>query len=531
VNQSRSVVRNAEIRLSFPAEFTPTSFEPASTNEANRIWNLGLLSPGEQGSIIVKGVFLGRLGNQAAIQALGTYERSDGSDVEQLVRTLPLVYEKTILHTEFRLPPKLVSGDAFTFNYVIENVSEDDLSGMEVRFEFPKNFLPSTSGTSLTAFDESAYIWSQPLETLSANTTSSIDIRGVFTSGTSGDQTFIASVGRQTALGVFLAIAETELVVPVLSGDLGLQFVVNGSDANRTIQPGDMLRMAISYENLSPEDLGGVELRLLMETLLDGEVGNQSYLSWRNLEDRTSGASSTNGGAHTVVYTEDEIPLLAAISPNQSGGIDVSVPTLPARNEHRNVVIRLTVEGRIETVGEDEVNRVIQSKPIEFTYRSDADLAVEARYFLEEGAPIGSGPLPPIAGQTTRYRVYWVIAKQIHELENIVIEANLPNITAWANRTLTEAGDLRYNEETRTVRWELNRMPHNVEKLEGWFEIDVTPSELDIGRFASILGETRFSGTDIDITETISRSKPPLSSDLQNDEGARGKGVVRASEE
>lgn len=530
-NQSRQPIRNVEVRLSFPSEFTPIEFNPSPTDTENRIWDLGILSPDESGTIAVTGVFLGRLNDQAAIQVLGTYLPSDKKEEEELVKSFAIVYASTVLETEFALPPKLVAGDTFDFDYVIRNVSEDHLSDMEVRFEFPPSFLPSTSGTELLIHENDSRIWVMPVAELSPNTTSTFPLSGVFTAGTSGDQTFKASVGRETDLGDFLAIAETEKVVPVLSGDLGIQFVVNGSNENRSVAPGENLRMAIGYENLSPETLGDVELALKIETLVNGEVSSESFVSWDNLDDRTKGATSTENGTRGIRYTKDAISVFESMPAHQSGSIDVSVPTIPARNTARDVVIRLTVEGHIRSVGEDEVNRIVKAKPIELRYRTDADVAVEARYFLEEGAPIGTGPLPPVAGQTTRYRVFWVINKNIHELENVTVEATIPNIGAWANRVHADAGEIRYDEATRKVTWTLNRQPHDVNSLEGWFEVDVTPAELDIGRFANLLGESRFTATDADVGETISRSKPPLSTDLQNDEGARGKGVVRASGE
>lgn len=530
-NQARQPIRDAEIRLSFPAEFTPTELTPAPTDEENRIWNLGLLSPDESGTITVSGVFLGRLGNQAAVQALGTYQPTDGREEEELVTSFAITYTDTVLETAFKLPPKLVAGDKFAFEYIVRNVFDDDVSGMEVRFQFPDNFLPSTSGTQLTPLEHESRTWIMPLDSLASHTTNTIRLSGVFTAGTSGDHEFHGQIGRETGLGDFLAIAETESIVPVLSGDLGIQFVVNGSDTNRTIQPGDNLRLAIGYENLSPEMLGDVELEVTFETLVNGERSTESFVSWENLEDRAAGASSTEAGTHTILYDQEALPALEAISPQQSNTIDISLPTIPARNTARDVIIRINVEGRIETVGEDEVNRIVQAKPIELRYRTDATLSAQARYFLEEGAPIGTGPLPPVAGETTRYRVFWVVDKKIHELENVRVEATLPNIASWADRTLAEAGALAYDESTKTVSWELNKMPHDVERLEAWFEIDVTPAEIDIGRFANILGETRFVATDADVNEELTRSKPQLSTDLQNDESARGKGVVRATDE
>jgi len=527
-NQSRQPLNDVNIRLSFPAEFTPTDIMPIATDEENHIWKLGMLSPDETGDITIMGVFLGRLGDQAAVQALGTYQPNDGQDHAEFVTSFPLTYAQTILETTFVLPPKLVSGELFSLQYVIHNNSDDDLSNIDVHYVLPINFLPSTSGTTMTSIDSQPQTWTSPVALLAAHSTTTVEVQGLFGAGTSGDHTFKASIGRETELGDFLAITETEATVPVLSGDLGLQFVVNGSNEDRAIQPGDHLRLAVGYENLSPEILSDIELRVRIETLLNGEPAAEDFISWSDLEDQTSGVSSTEEAVHSLVYTKDALPVLGEMSPHQSGSIDIGVPTLPAKKTAQDVTIQLSMEGFIKKVGEDEVNRVVKTKSINLQYRTDADISAEARYFLEEGAPIGTGPLPPVAGETTRYRVYWVLNKQIHSLSDMRVEATLPNIAAWADHVLTDAGTIQYDETERKVVWDLNKVPQDVQRLEAWFDIDITPSDVDIGRFASLLGESHFTATDVEIGESIGTSKPPISTDLQNDEGARGKGVVRA---
>jgi hypothetical protein len=178
-------------------------------------------------------------------------------------------------------------------------------------------------------------------------------------------------------------------------------------------------------------------------------------------------------------------------------------------------------------VGSTVVHRVVRAAPIVLRYSSDVKLSAEARYFSEEGAPLGSGPLPPLVGQTTTYRVEWRAQKRFHELANLKIRATLPSGVAWTGTTIDDAGSLVYDEATRSVTWTLNRMPADVNEQTIRFDLAVTPSEADAGRFAKLVGETRFEATDSVTGELMSQVQPALTTDLETDESASGKGVVR----
>ena len=173
------------------------------------------------------------------------------------------------------------------------------------------------------------------------------------------------------------------------------------------------------------------------------------------------------------------------------------------------------------------MDRKVSAPPLAFRYRSRADVAAEARYFTEEGAPIGSGPLPPVVAKTTGYRVIWHLSKQFHALANVRLSAVLPNIAAFGEKSNADAGEIKYDEASRTVAWTLPEMADATRELDAWFDVQVTPATLDAGRFASVLGETRLEALDRTINEPVSIAKPPLTTDLENDEGARGKGVVK----
>lgn len=526
-NPSLQSEHEAELRISVPAEMLLSSLVPPPDEEVNRVWKLGLLAPGAKGDIKVKGVFLGALGTQSAIQVVATSRGKDGGRPREALVTKPLLYGESVLAGRFRTPTKVVAGDPVTIEYAVANHGQQGLRGLKVRLKVPDGFVPAATGTGFTLLPDHTE-WEAPLGDLVASTTNTVRLTGTFAAQSSGDVKLAARVGVSKPDGSFLPLVVGEGRITVLAGDLGLRIVGNGSDQDRTITPGDPLRLTIQYKNLSPEPLFGVKLVLGLESLSDGaSATGTSWLDWKGLVDEGNGVTSTRTRIQTIRYDQNSVQAFAQLMPQEEGTIDVTVPTLLAASGTKDVSIRLMLEGSMASVGDERSKRVVRTAPLSFRYRTDAELSVEARYFTEEGAPLGQGPLPPVAGKTTTYRVFWRVDKTLHPLENMEVTAVLPASVAMGSVSSVQAGILHYDEANRIMRWTLNLMPEGVKELEASFDVQLTPTEFDVGRFAQLLGESRLTATDPTVAESVVRARSPITTDLDNDEGARRKGVVK----
>jgi hypothetical protein len=306
-----------------------------------------------------------------------------------------------------------------------------------------------------------------------------------------------------------------------------LHLVVNGSDSERSIEPGEPVRLTLDYQNISTEPVRDAHIRVQAESVVNGRSATgTSLLDWAHVDDQTQGASTTKTRLQTIVYDKTRLPALAEVPSQGQGSIEIGWRSLAVASGTKDALIRLSTDVQV-SVADEKTPRVLHAPPITLVYRSDADIAVEPRYFTEEGAPIGAGPLPPVAGKATTYRIFWSMHKTLHDLNDAKVVAVLPKIVAWKGSTQAASGAITYDELTRTVSWNIGRVPEGANELEGWFDVALTPQALDVGRFASLLGETSFQFQDAHTNESITRTKPSLSTDLNQDEGAKGKGVVR----
>lgn len=514
-NNTNEPLASTEFRVSFPNDFIITTTDPIPSSEP-LVFRLGAQSAEGRGTIKVTGAFTGALGTKSAIQVIATYRpASFNSDFEQL-STKEVEYTGTVLEGSLELPKKVLPGDEVNLLYRIKNTGKEDMNGLIARIELPEGFALASTG-SQAEIDGQRY--TKEIGTLAKGAEILIEIKGSFSLGSSGDIVMKAEVGRIGFDGVFAAALRSENTISVLAGDLSIDLLVNGSANDRSVTLGEDQRIAISYQNVSGEELHDVTMIFIFEP---EEEGAETFVDWDALVDENKGVVETN----QVKFTSEQIAQFENFPADGEGIIELSVPIVDALEGKKDIPLRATVMATIGKVDDVVVNRSLETKPITMKLRSDASVTAISRYTAEEGVAVGSGPLPPLVGSGTTYRIEWRIEKTIHRLEHVQMSANLPNNVSFAGAKEVEAGELGYDADLRLVRWSINAIPEDVGSILVSFDVTLTPAEADAGRFAKLLGETRFEFTDTTLAEPILRTAPAITTDLPDDTLAKGKGVV-----
>lgn len=515
---------SVDVRVNFPSDFVVTNINPQTT-ENGMLWKLGALAANEKGTITVKGRFIGALGTVSAIQAVATYRPASRTNGLETMATQQVTYTDTVLEGKIEVPERAIPGDQVAIIYRLTNKGQDPLSKFEARIGLPEGFSLINATGSQDLLEGRVY--KQELLILGANTSTEVKVIGTFALGFGGQAKVTAQAGTLSADNVFLPAQTSEASFPVLAGDLSLKLVVNGTDTvERSIGFGDNLQCAIGYENTANEPLKNVTIRLLLETLdLNNISTQQKYVlvDW----DKLQITASTTRQDQTLVWAPSKLNELKEIPQHGNGSFEINVPFLSQATGTGMAAVRATVFADIEGIGDSKIKRTIQIAPMVFKFKSDAALSAEARYYSEEGAPLGDGPLPPKVGQATRYRIYWAINKQVHALKDINVSGVLPRNVRFVTLATSTAGEIAYDSSSRTVSWRLNRLPEGVQNAEMEFDVELTPTASDDGKFVELIGSSSFQTYDENIKENIIQVSKALNTDLQNDESAKGKGVVR----
>jgi uncharacterized repeat protein (TIGR01451 family) len=300
-----------------------------------------------------------------------------------------------------------------------------------------------------------------------------------------------------------------EFSIKVLESDLELNMIIEGEKNDQPVDFGQKLNYSITYANRGESTMNNILIMAVLES---------EFLDWTTLEDNNNGEEKGN----TITWSKEEIPKLKELKPGEEGSIDFSLNVAEFREsmlEKTDFRIRSYAQYDLEA-GEDSLITVKDNKSNEIinNINSDVEIKEEVRYFNEDNMPVGSGPLPPKAGEITEFKVYWTVTNNLHNLINTKVEMKLPDHIEWEGKSKTSAGIIEYKEEEGKVVWDIGKMPTTVYRLDGQFNISLTPKESDVDKIMVLSSGAQISAEDENTGAVIEKSEKPSTTKLKDDD-------------
>jgi len=102
------------------------------------------------------------------------------------------------------------------------------------------------------------------------------------------------------------------------------------------------------------------------------------------------------------------------------------------------------------TTTDDQINEPSNEESIVIK-ATNIELKSSAKYYLE-GEQLGVGPIPPIAGETTKYWIFISIENFNHDLENILVSATIPeNVSLTGKTSVTRGENILLDENSKKL--------------------------------------------------------------------------------
>lgn len=496
------------MKLNIPDSFHVLTTTPESGEGEE--WTIGSLSAGSDGEISVEGVFLSEVPSSQRLQALFTYKPANFNSEFQDLATHKVEISDSVVALSLTGPEKALAGDVSEYVVNVQNTGSEPVYNLRVSPSLPQDFTLSESDPTLGEEETS---WT--IASLEPGELTAITMKGTFTSTASGEQKLSATVGFVDD-ELFLPQSTQEVITDVLGGSVAFSVIVNGSNQNQTAQLGDTLRLSLDFKNASTE---AVE-NLSFEMKLTGKNGDVP-VEW-NQANLSDGSRSGN----TLTWNQDALSALKKLDPDESGVIDVSLPLSSDLRDGEADTFTIAVTLTLGKVGDVVSTRTLEATPITISLNSDVNVNTQARYYSESGNAIGSGPLPPEVGETTNYRVYWNVSNSLHTLSGVKMTTTIPQDVTWLENTDTDIGTVSYNATTRLVTWTISKMPIEVGHAGAWFDVAINPDTGDVGHFVKLVNTTSFEAKDTATNESLSESMSELTTEIPEDDFAKGEGVV-----
>ena len=473
------------------------------------IEELGTLLSGERVTRSVKAVLFASAGETIALPLSLSY-RTVGSNsvfVKKLIYTLTI--SSTPLSVSVETLAEAVAGQPFPLTLTVRSNASVPLDNVVVALQLPFGYIVTSSSLPLTG---TSFL----LGTLQPGASAKVTLAGAL-SGQAGEQrVFRFTVG--TARGpsdstLAVTYMTQDASVAVTAPFISTALAVNGNPLDGAVfPPGASQTVSVSYTNTLPTSVTGASVRVTL---------SGSALDYARIE---ASRGFYDSASRTITFSPDTDPALALLAPGASGVGTFTFSTLPADALSASPTIRFTVSVAGERIGQTNVPEAVANSST-YTARVATGVSLGASS-LHSSGPIGnSGPVPPVAGESTTYTVVWSVRNSGNTVAGASVTATLPPYSTYTD-TAT-GGSLRYAPETRTLTWALGELAARG-AAQTAFQVSITPSTLERGSAPALVGPASFSGYDRFAGIQVQASAPAVTTETSGDPGyVSGSGTVQ----
>ncbi len=504
-NLSSVDINNIELKLTYPENFIYLDSSPAAP-EKNNSWKFAKLEAHRSDEIKIKGKIIGPMGGRSNIFGVITYTPANFSSefkketaFENIVSgtginitidpiTSVLVGEENELAIKYKK-----DGENFLNKFRLTIVKSDNVEFME--------------GTTTPGMREINEIGDKEQE---------IRINFKVKDKINDKEELTLNFEASDNENKFYKFKEDKISFEVIKNSLNLNLILNGSRSDQGIDFNETLNYSIAYANKGEAEMKDIVIMAVLTS---------DILDWKTLSDKAGGKFADSA----IAWSKEQIPQLAGLEPNEEGIIDFSINVLPIEQIKLNLSSKYQIESYAQfSIGNSEVkqNADTKSNTIVSKVNSDLKLNEQVRYFNDDNIAVGSGPLPPKVGQTTSFKVYWQMTNNLHELNNLRIEAALPEYVSWDDKNRATVGNVYYDANFRKVVWEIGRLPVSVFEADAEFNISITPVDGDRNKVLVLLPGTTAEATDSETGSAISKVGKAKTTKLEDDDIAVGDGRV-----
>lgn len=518
-------------------------------------WDLNKIYPGQTGDIYIQGYLINTVPSQEQIQATLEYIPETFNSKFEETASFTTSINQSILETEVQGPKQLANSEEGIFDIILKNSDEKStLTNIKIELLEPQNFeftsyyleideedednltdeqTDEESQEIMTEDSEKEIEWlefsesenEEPtskewiVEKILPDKTASIHFKGKFEIDENAESEFKINSYLKGNEDNFFKQKENLYAVNVIKGDLMANLFVQGSLNNKAISFGDTLTFLLSLQNKSENTLGEIEVRLVLDSLI---------LNWDEINNKNEGIVSVN----QVLWTREQVQKLSILLPEDEANIELQIPvkTYDQLKKYSLDDYKVTsyYEVKIKKLNNVESQSLIKSNTIVNELNSNTSISATARYFNDDNQSIGNGPLPPVVGETTSYKIYWQISNNLHDLHDLKIVTTLPEKITWHNNHKSDSGELK--SENNQIIWEINRLPASVETLNAEFEVSLTPTSDDEKKILTLLSETILTAIDSETSGEIIQTSPAMTTNLDDDPNGKGKGLIQPAE-
>lgn len=493
-NKEKVNLYNAQLTITYPENFQYLEAEPQASGEKNNTWDFSVLKVGETKKIELKGKMIAAIDSVQTFKGTLEFKPANLNATFKQEAIIDVAVSSSIINLDIEGPERTLGNQEVEYIIEYKNISEDDLSDIQLVAEYPEGFIFNSSEPE--AEEENNNLWT--IEELLADGEGIVKIKGDYSAvSEGGNKEFKIRIQLKQDNDYYPQQEET-FITDVIKDQLSLQLIINGSAEDQPTGFEDLLVYSVNFKNTGQEDLEDIEITAHLDSPI---------LDWSTLIDPNNGQVSSG----SIIWTGREVSKLLKLGPDEEGELSFQIRVEDADYARTNEISKFSVESYIEATakqtGETTGESTVKSKTIVSSVSSDLGLTAQARYYSEDNVPLGLGPIRPRVGEISTYNIKLNLANNLNDVKDVRIIASLPKSSvSWANKETHSTGDLVYDSGSNKVTWAISRLPKSADNTEASFNVSITPTDDDFGRVLILVSELTLNATDADTGANIEKN-------------------------
>lgn len=486
-NDNLVSLKNSKITVEIPNAFIDSSLDIlGQTKSEIREYALPELAPRSKGEIKIKGRLIGELGSIHNIKATLNYMPTIlTSSFDSKTEFATTISDSPVI-IDIQAPLENVSGNIVNYVITINNKGSDDLNNLELKLEYPDGFafVSSTLNSNINTKD----IFKIPA--IRAKGTYTITLVGNLGGNQKDIKVLKAQIG-ESRQGAFTLYASSQKATTL--GSPYVSIVQTVEPKSGIISAGESLQYTVIFRNNTQVRIGEGSLRVQ----LDSKLLDLSKLSVKGAD--------FDASTNTIIWRANTVSQLKTFAPNEQGEVTFSVPVkkiIPIENfQDVNYTIKTNATFESDEVPTTlGVNKIIQGNSSDVKLATRLIPKASIFYTSKDSSIINSGPIPLKLAQSTSFTVNWELQNLTNDVSGVVFKATLPANVIWTGKTVASNGNIVYNEKTKEITWNIDKIPANTGLLRplyrAVFQIAITPTVNQVGQNPQLLSRIEYTGKD-----------------------------------
>lgn len=470
------------------------------------VHQIGEVLPGKTTTENFTAVLYGEQGTSHTITAHLEYKLAGSSAVFIKEKTFSVIINASPIRLTVDGPAASASNQPFTLTIRNLFMGDKPLEHAIVRIEYPSGYVFQSAVPAPVSGNN---IWT--LGDMTKGTEQVIQIKGKLIGEQQDEKAFRIYVGTpesdtdfRVAVAYTSALHSVIIEQPFVTADITIG--TSGPDTDvAPVTYGNPIQGSIAWTNNAAIPIASAKFTLAIDS---PEVDMNTIVAPN---------ANIDAVARTITWSAMSDEQIASIDAGASGTFPFTLNMLPGTTAPGDVGLTLSVDGVFPDRDYAPVSIAgIDQKTIRFA----SQLQFAAASLYSTGGIKNTGPFPPKADVATTYTLQWTILPVQNALSNVRASAVLPSTVTWTGVTSPSNESIAYNNDTRTVTWDIGPMPKNTGLAQGRtiaFQVQVKPSKTQVGSELQLLGETSISGTDAIANVPLAATRQPLTTRLFSD--------------